>query len=96
MYIKMYATGHVSNKAIRDGKYLAPPHPNFNNNHPIKIEYFDIFRDVSSLLARVFILLIDRSTYPRGSHEKYLNEIVGPVFEIYAIELLGSMSTDEA
>ena len=30
------------------------------------------------------------------SHEKYLKEIVGPVFEIYAIGLLGSMSTDEA
>ena len=25
-----------------------------------------------------------------------MKEIVGPVFEIYAIELLGSMSTDEA
>ena len=34
------------------------------------------------------------TTYPRGSHEKHLKEIV--VFEIYAIELLGSMSTDEA
>ena len=28
--------------------------------------------------------------------KKYLKEIVGQVFEIYAIELLGSMSTDEA
>ena len=27
---------------------------------------------------------------------KYLKEIVGPVFEICTIELLGSMSTDEA
>ena len=26
----------------------------------------------------------------------YLKEIVGPLFDIYAIELLGSMSTDEA
>ena len=26
----------------------------------------------------------------------YLKEIVGPFFEIYVIELLGSMSTDEA
>ena len=34
--------------------------------------------------------------FPRGSHEKYLKEIVGPVCEISAIELLGSMSTDEA
>ena len=28
--------------------------------------------------------------------KKYLNEIIGPVFEIYAIEMLESMSTDEA
>ena len=27
--------------------------------------------------------------------KNYFKEIVGPVFEIYAIELLGSMSTDE-
>ena len=27
---------------------------------------------------------------------KYLKEIVGPVFEIYVIELLSSISTDEA
>ena len=73
--------------------------PVLGNVHPIKIEKFDIFRDVISLLARVFIFLI-----LRGSHEKYLKEIVGPVFEIYAIEsmiislieLLGSMSADEA
>ena len=32
------------------------------NVHPIKIEMFDIFRDVISLLARVFILLIDTAT----------------------------------
>ena len=30
--------------------------------HPIKIENLDIFRDVISLLARVFIFLIDRAT----------------------------------
>ena len=29
---------------------------------PIKIEKYDIFRDVISLLARVFIFLIDRAT----------------------------------
>ena len=32
------------------------------NVHPIKIEIFDIFRDVISLLALVFIFLIDRAT----------------------------------
>ena len=60
------------NKAIRDGKYLARHMPVLGNVHPIKIESFDIFRDVISLLAQVVILLI----------EKYLKEIVSPVFEI--------------
>ena len=69
--------------------------PVLGNVHPIKIENFDFFfRDVTSLLARVFIFLIDMAT--RGSHGIYLKEIVGPVFEIYAIELLGTMSTDKA
>ena len=36
--------------------------PVLGNVHPIKIENIDIFRDVISLLARVFILLIDRAT----------------------------------
>ena len=36
--------------------------PMLGNVHPIKIEIFDIFRDVISLLARVFILLIDTAT----------------------------------
>ena len=59
----------------------SPRHmPVLGNVHPIKI-YFYIF---------------NRYGYPRGSHEKYLKEIVDPVFDIYAIELLGSMSTDEA
>ena len=53
------------------------------NVHPISWRHFSA--------RSSFIFLIDR-----GSHEKYLKEIVGPVFEIYAIELLGSMSTDEA
>ena len=61
--------------------------------HPITIENFDIFfRDVISLLARVFIFLIDKATQ-EVPMKKYLMEIVGPVFEIYAIELLSSMST---
>ena len=47
------------NKAIRDGKYLAPPHASV---HPIKIQILIFFRDVISLLARVFIFLIDRPT----------------------------------
>ena len=41
----------------------SPRHmPVLGNVHPIKIENFDIFRDVISLLARVFILLIDTAT----------------------------------
>ena len=55
--------------------------PVLGNVHLIKIGNLDIFRDVISLHARVFILLIDRAI-PRGSHEQYLKEIVSPVFEI--------------
>ena len=42
----------------------SPRHmPVLGNVHPIKIENLDIFfRDVISLLARVFILLIDTAT----------------------------------
>ena len=41
----------------------SPRHmPVLGNVHPIKIENFDIFRDVISLHAQVFILLIDRAT----------------------------------
>ena len=52
----------MDNKAIRDGKYLARYMPVLGNVHPIKIESFDIFRDVICLLARVFVFLIDRTT----------------------------------
>ena len=41
----------------------SPRHmPVLGNVHPIKIENFDIFRDVISVLARVFIFFIDRAT----------------------------------
>ena len=42
----------------------SPRHmPVLGNVHPIKIENIDIFfRDVISLLPRVFIFLIDRAT----------------------------------
>ena len=40
----------------------SPRHmPVLGNVHPIKIEHFNTFRDVISLLARVFIFLIDRA-----------------------------------
>ena len=49
-------------KAIRDGKYLALPHSSaWQHPPPIKILIY-IFRDVISLLARVFIFVIDRAT----------------------------------
>ena len=72
----------------------SPRHmPVLGNVHHIKIENVDIFfRDVISLLARVFIFLIDSATQEVPVKE-YLKEIVGAVFEIYAIELLCSMST---
>ena len=50
------------------------------------------FRDVISLLARVFIFLIDGATQ-EVPIKKCLKVIVGQVFEIYAIELLGSLTT---
>ena len=70
-----------TNKAIRDGKYLALPHSSAWQRSPF------LFRDVISLLAIFFI----------NSHTKYLKEIVcHNFFEIYAIELLGSLPSDEA
>ena len=36
--------------------------PVIGNVLPIKIQNFDIFRDVISLLACIFIFLIDRAT----------------------------------
>ena len=67
----------------------SPRHmPVLGNVHPIKIE--NIF------FCDIIFHAFNRSGYPRGSHEKYLKEIVGPVFEIYTIALLGSISTNEA
>ena len=68
------------NKAIRDGKYLARHMPVLGNVHPIKFENIDIFswRHFSARSSYI----INWYGYPRGSHEKYLKEIVGPVFEI--------------
>ena len=53
-------------KAIRDGKYLALPYSSAWRRSPIKINKFVFVRYVISLLAQVFIFLIDRAT-----HEKY-------------------------
>ena len=47
----------------------SPRHmPVVGNVHPIKIENFDIFRDVISLHARVFIFLIARVTQEVKHH----------------------------
>ena len=81
---------HIYNKAIRDGKYLALPHSSAWQRSP------HFCCDVISLLARVFIFLIDRATQ-EVPIKKYLKEIVcHKFFEIYAIELLGSLPSDEA
>ena len=54
---------------------------------PLKSNILILFRDVISLLAGVFIFLIDRATQ-EVPMKKYLKEIVGPVFEIYAIGIV--------
>ena len=61
----------------------SPRHmPVLGNVHPIKLEICLIFfRDVISLLARVYILLIDTATQ-EVPMKKHLKEIVSPVFEI--------------
>ena len=66
----------------------SPRHmPVLDNVHPIKSEHFDIF-SWRHFSARSSFYIINWYGYPRGSHDKYLKEIVSPVFEIYAIELL--------
>ena len=74
-------TGRKYNKAIRYGKCLARHMSVLGNVHPIKIENFDIF-SWRHFFARSSFYIINWYGYPRGSHEKYLKEIVSPVFEI--------------
>ena len=58
----------------------SPHHmPVLGNVHPIKIENFDIF-SWRHFSARSSFYIINWYAYPRGSHEKYLKEIVSPVF----------------
>ena len=60
----------------------SPRHmPVLGNVHPIKIENFDIF-SWRHFTARSSFYIINWYGYPRGSHEKYLKEIVSSVFEI--------------
>ena len=67
--------------------------PVLGNVPPIKIENLFSWRHFS---ARSSFYISNWYSYPISSHTKYLKEIVGQVFEIYAIELLGSLPTDEA
>ena len=61
IYITYRYAEDIYNKAIRDGKYLAPPHASACQRSPhYNFDFF--FRDVISLLARVFILLIDTAS----------------------------------
>ena len=78
---RFYTKYCLPNKAIRDGKYLAPPHASAWQVHPIKIENFDMF-SWRHFTARSSFYIINWYGYTRGSHEKYLKEIVSPVFEI--------------
>ena len=71
----------IQHQAIRDGKYLARHMLVLGNVHHIKIENFDIF-SWRNFSARSSCYIINWYGYPRGSHEKYLKEIVSPVFEI--------------
>ena len=65
----------------------SPRHmPVLGNVHAIKIEHFDIFCDVISLLARVFILLIDTAT--QEVPMKNIWKKLSVQFLRYAIELL--------
>ena len=66
----------------------SPHHmPVLGNVHPIKIEkIFIFFRDVISLLARVFILLID--TAAQEVHMKNIWKKLSVQFLRYAIALL--------
>ena len=68
----------------------SPRHmPVLGNVHPIKIEKFEnliFFRDVISLLARVFILLIDTAT--QEVPMKNIWKKLSAQFLRYAIELL--------
>ena len=65
----------------------SPRHmPVLGNVHPIKIEHFDIFRDVISLLVRVFIVLIDTAT--QEVPMKNISKKLSVQFLSSAIELL--------
>ena len=75
----------IYNKAIRDGKYLARHMPVLGNVHPIKIKNI-FFRDIISLLARVFILLIDTAT--QEVPMKNIWKKLSVQFLRYAIQLL--------
>ena len=73
---------YITNKAIRDGKYLARHMPVLGNVHPIKIENVDIFFVTSFHV----ILLIDTAT--QEVPMKNIWKKLSVQFLRYAIELL--------
>ena len=57
----------------------SPRHmPVLGNVHPIKIELF--FFSWRHFCARSCFYIINWYDYPRASHEKYMKEIISPVF----------------
>ena len=72
------------------------------NTSPATCQYLAMFAPLKSkiyyiisLISRVIIFLIDWATQ-EVPMKIYFIEIVGPVFEIYTIAMLGSISTNEA
>ena len=73
-------------KAIRDGKYLAPPHASAWQRSPhqnLKCWFLFVTSFVRSLEFLYCLSIELTKRFP------YLKEIVAPVFDIYAIELYG-------
>ena len=78
---------HYANKAIRDDKYLAPCQC-LATFTPLKSEQKKSWRHFSARSSFYIINWLDSVYTQEVPMKKYLKEIVGPVFEIYAIELL--------
>ena len=64
------AVRNINNKAIRDGKYLAPPHASaWQRSPPLKSKILIFLRDVISLLARVFFILLNDTATQEVPHK---------------------------
>ena len=82
-HLFIWKSAAVDDKHIQGNqRWQIPRHmPVLGNVHPIKIENFDNF-SWRHFSARSSFYIINWYGYPRGFHEKYLKEIVSPVFEI--------------